>query len=312
MPSALPIELACFLLGLLLGSFLNVCISRLPHGESVVTPRSRCGQCLATIRWYDNIPLLSWFLLARRCRDCKRAIPWRYPLVELSTGLWFAISAAVLRHSLFGPAPLPLGDGYLRLILDNVGVALLGFGLIGLMVMDWQTHILPDSFTLTGALVGFLLICAQAALLGPGEGDIHLTPRNNYRMSSPGSFAAKGDVFLTGSEALVFGRLAAILGAACVLLLIRATYKALRGRDGMGLGDAKLLAMIAGFLGFSDAMISFFLGMIACAAYAVYLLARGRATALTKLPLGSFLAAGGLVTALVGHDIFTWYLGLLR
>ena len=147
--------------------------------------------------------------------------------------------------------------------------------------------------------------------LNSGEDDVHFTPRSAMRLSSPGSFAAKGDVFLTGPEALVMGRLLAILGAAGVLLLIRATYKALRGRDGMGLGDAKLLAMIAGFLGFGDAMLSFFLGMIACAIYAVYLLARGRATAMTKLPLGSFLAAGGLLTALVGEALLTWYKGLL-
>ena len=109
----------------------------------------------------------------------------------------------------------------------------------------------------------------------------------------------------------MLGRLTAILGAAGVLLLIRATYKALRGREGMGLGDAKLLAMIAAFLGFGDAMLSFFLGMIACASYAVYLLARHRATAATRLPLGSFLAAAGLVTALLGEAVLAWYKGLL-
>ena len=311
MPSAFLLELAAFLLGLLLGSFLNVCIARLPYGRSVVQPRSHCPHCLQTIAWYDNIPLLSWVLLARKCRQCKAAIPWRYPLVELATGCWFAISAAVLLHTLSAGAPASTSDQSIRLILDGIGVMLLGFGLIGLIVMDWQTHTLPDAFTLTGAAVGFFLVCIQALFLGTGEGDIHLSPRNGLRMSSPGSFAARGDVFLTGTEALVMGRLAAILAAAGVLLLIRAIYKALRGREGMGLGDAKLLAMIAGFLGFGDAMLSFFFGMIACSAYALYLLARGRATAMTRLPLGSFLAAGGLVTALLGEAVLTWYKGLL-
>ena len=311
MGSALLLELAALLLGLLFGSFLNVCIARLPHGKSIATPRSHCASCLETIRWYDNIPLLSWLLLAAKCRHCKNAIPWRYPLVELGTGLWFAVSTGILLHTLGTGTPAPSSDQEIRLVLDGIGVLLLGFGLIGLMVMDWQTHTLPDSFTLTGAAVGFFLVCIQAIFLGPGEGDIHLSPRNSLRMSSPGSFAAKGDVFLTGPEALVMGRLAAILAAACVLLLIRGIYKALRGREGMGLGDAKLLAMIAGFLGFGDAMLSFFLGMIACATYAVYLLARGKATTTTKLPLGSFLAAGGLVTALLGEAVLTWYKGLL-
>ncbi len=311
MTSALPLELAVFFLGLLFGSFLNVCISRLPHGKSISTPRSHCPNCLQTIRWYDNVPLLSWILLARKCRHCKATIPWRYPLVELGTGLWFAVSAALIHHDLLMAPVANQGSVAVHAVLEGIGVSVLGFLLIGLMVMDWQTQILPDSFTLTGTALGFLLACVQAALLAPGEGDIHLSPRHNLRMSSPGSFAAKGDVFLTGAEAIVFGRLAAILAAAGVLLLIRGVYKALRGREGMGLGDAKLLAMIAAFLGFWDSMLSFFVGMIACAAYAVYLLARRKADATTKLPLGSFLAAGGLVTALVGEALLTWYKGLL-
>src|ERR1700722_11114529 len=84
---------SAFLFGLLMGSFLNVCISRLPKHESVVKPRSRCPECGATIRWYDNVPILSWVFLRARCRECKAAISWRYPLVELLTGIWFAAIA---------------------------------------------------------------------------------------------------------------------------------------------------------------------------------------------------------------------------
>src|SRR5579875_2294241 len=86
-------EGAGFLLGLLFGSFLNVCISRLPEHRSIVKPRSHCPWCLAPIRWYDNVPLLSWLLLAAKCRSCKASIPWQYPAVELATGLWFALCA---------------------------------------------------------------------------------------------------------------------------------------------------------------------------------------------------------------------------
>src|SRR5579875_296614 len=93
MPSALPFELAAFLFGLLLGSFLNVCISRIPARESVVQPRSRCPHCGHAIAWYDNIPLLSWLLLRARCRHCHAPISWRYPAVELAVGLWFAWTA---------------------------------------------------------------------------------------------------------------------------------------------------------------------------------------------------------------------------
>ncbi len=310
MPSAFPLELAAFFLGLLLGSFLNVCIARLPQGESIVSPRSRCGSCRQPIAAWDNIPLLSWLLLRAKCRDCHTSISWRYPAVELSTALWFTVTAGLLLHALGLPSTATQ-PGAASLVLSAIAIAALGFLLIGLAVMDWQTHTLPDGFTLSGIAVGLVLAFIQAALLPMGQGDIHFTPRNSMRLSSPGSFVARGDVFLTGTEALVLGRVAAVLAAGGMLLLIRAVYKALRHRDGMGLGDAKLLAMIAAFLGFGDAMLSFFVGMIACAAYAVLLLARGRATATTRLPLGSFLAAGGLATALLGEAVLAWYKGLL-
>ncbi len=310
MPFAWPIEFAASLLGLLLGSFLNVCIARLPRGESIVAPRSRCPQCREPIAAYDNIPLLSWLLLRAKCRRCGASISWRYPAIELCTALWFTLAAAVLVHALLAPS-VAVGPGIASVVLTAVSVAALGFLLLGLAVMDWQTHTLPDSFTFSGIALGLSLAFAQAALLPMGQGDIHFTPRSSLRLNSPGSFVSRGDVFLTGTEALVMGRVVAVLAAGGTLLLIRALYKALRHRDGMGLGDAKLLAMIAAFLGFGDAMLSFFLGMIACAAYAVYLLARGRATATTRLPLGSFLAAGGLLTAMLGEAILTWYKGLL-
>ncbi len=311
MSSAVLFELAVFGFGLLLGSFLNVCIFRIPRGESVLRPRSHCPGCNTTLRWYDNIPLLSWCLLRARCRNCQALISWRYPAVELTTALWFLLSFLVTRHAIATDIVAGSPVDTTKVLLDGVGVALLGFGLIGLMVIDWQTHTLPDVFTFSGMGLGFLITCVQAMFLSTGEGDIHLRPRSNLRLASPGSFAARGDVFFTGPEATVLGRLVSILAAAGLLLLIRAVYKSLRGREGMGLGDAKLLGMIAAFLGFGDAFVTFFLGMIACAAYAMYLLLRGRATAATKLPLGSFLCGAGLLNALVGEALITWYRGLL-
>jgi leader peptidase (prepilin peptidase)/N-methyltransferase len=189
--------------------------------------------------------------------------------------------------------------------------SILGFLLIGLIVMDWQTHTLPDAFTLTGGLIGFVLVFVQAAFLAPGEGDIHFDPRRNLRLSSPGSFVAKGDVFMTGPEHLVLGRLLAILCAAGLLLFIRWAYKQLRGREGLGIGDAKLLGMIAAFLGFWPAMLALFVGVVMCSVYALAQLTRRKATAATRLPLGSFLSIGGLVAALVGAPLIAWYSSLL-
>jgi leader peptidase (prepilin peptidase) / N-methyltransferase len=304
-------ELCGFLLGLLFGSFLNVCISRLPAHQSIVHPRSRCPHCAHTIRWYDNIPLLSWLLLRARCRDCKARISWRYPAVELFTGLWMMSAAGRLydvRYNL-------VIDGWVLVPEETVKViafAILGFLLIGLMVMDWQTQRLPDAFTLTGIAIGFLLTCVQAFFLAPGQGDVKIDTTHQLRMSSPGSFASQGNVFMTGPEALIWGRILAICGAALLLFTISAIYKALRKRDGMGMGDVKLLAMIAAFLGFGEALLTLFIGVILAAIYGIILLARGRASAATRLPLGSFLCLAGLYVAWRGEVFVNWYANLLR
>jgi len=306
-------ELAAFLLGLLLGSFLNVCISRMPAHKSISKPRSHCPQCGATIRWYDNVPLLSWVLLAAKCRSCKGRIPWRYPAVELAVGIWFAQEGAVWWHFVIAKSfHFELSASYITdITVTTMGSAILGFLLIGLIVMDWQTQTLPDAFTLTGGLIGFVLVFVQAAFLAPGEGDIHFDPRANLRMSSPGSFVAKGDVFMTGPEHLVLGRLLAILCAAGLLLFIRWAYKQLRGREGLGMGDAKLLGMIASFLGFWPAMLALFVGVVLCSVYALTLLARRKATAATRVPLGTFISIGGLFAALAGASLIAWYQSLL-
>jgi leader peptidase (prepilin peptidase)/N-methyltransferase len=306
-----------FGVGLLFGSFLNVCISRLPEHESVVKPRSRCPSCQHPIRWYDNIPLLSWVLLRAKCRDCGGRISWRYAAVELAVGFWFALvfwHFVQMTPTYFPDRAVRFYHAYapVHAWFTCLPILVLGFLLIGLIVMDWQTHRLPDSFTLTGIGIGFVLTCVQAWFLAPGEGDIVLNTAHQLRMSSPGSFQAHGNVFMTGTEAMVLGRVAAILGAALILLVIRWTYKALRGHQGMGMGDVKLLAMIAAFLGFSGSLVAFAVGVLSACAYALLLLATRRATAQSKLPFGSFLGAGGLFAALFGQRIVNWYLGFWR
>lgn len=305
----LAFELPAFLLGLLFGSFLNVCISRLPEHRSVVKPRSHCPKCLAPIKWYDNVPLFSWVMLAAKCRNCKAAIPWRYPAVELATGLWFAFIAnrIVALELAGGPIDLDIKTPF---TLTFVAIGVLGFLLIGLLVMDWQTHTLPDAFTLTGTAIGFFVVCVQAIFLPSGMYDIHMNPKFSLRMSSPGSFASQGNVFLTGPEHLVYGRLLAICAAAAVPWLIRVLYRAVRGHEGLGLGDVKLMAMIAAFLGFAPAMLALFLGVILAAVYAVVLLARRRVTATSQIPLGTFLCIGGLMAALLAEPMLAWYRGL--
>ncbi len=131
--------LVVFLFGLIWGSFSNVFIHRLPKGESVVTPRSRCPQCSAQIAWYDNIPVLSWVFLRGKCRKCQAKIPFRYPLVELLTGAAFAL--------------IFLKYGYKWVTLEYL---LLAWGLIVVSFIDLDHMILPDVFTLPGIVIGLV------------------------------------------------------------------------------------------------------------------------------------------------------------
>jgi leader peptidase (prepilin peptidase)/N-methyltransferase len=238
--------------------------------------------------------------------------------VELAVGLWFlyaaklVLSAIHLDRAVNAAAALPLTGNHLTIyILDVAGIAILGFLLLGLMVMDWQTQVLPYAFTLWGILIGFLIVSIQAYFIGPNEDQV-LLPAQHIQLTSPGSVLDQGNIFLTGPEHLVFGRITAICAAGLMLLIVRWLYKALRHREGMGLGDAVLLAMIAAFLGFWPAMLALFLGVVLAAFYAIVLLARGKANGTTRLAFGSFLALGGLIAALHGNRLIDMYVSTFR
>jgi leader peptidase (prepilin peptidase) / N-methyltransferase len=297
------IETAAFLVGLLFGSFLNVCIVRLPRNESIVSPRSRCVACGRQLRWYDNIPILSYALLRGRCRDCGARISVQYPPVEFATGLWFVLS--------FWPVASTQGptvDALFSLLLHAIANCVLGFLLLGLLVIDWRHLVLPDELTLSGVFLGVLFACAEAIFLAPGEDDVVLQHAPNINSANAGR--STGNVFLTGPEHLVFGHVFAAIGAFLLLYAIRVVYRTVRKRDGMGLGDAKLLAMIAAFLGFAPGVLALFVGVLLATIYGVAQLVRGRAHGATKLPFGSFLAAGGLLAAAVGQRVVDAYLSL--
>src|SRR5438309_6043643 len=133
------LDVVTLLLGLAFGSFLNVCISRLPHHHSVITPRSSCPQCSHVIAWHDNIPVLSWVLLRANCRYCRGYISWRYPIVELATALLFVASRRHFQDPLLA-----------------VKFALLAFLCIGLAFTDLESRLLPDQLTLTGTAAGLI------------------------------------------------------------------------------------------------------------------------------------------------------------
>ncbi len=249
--------------GLILGSFLNVCIARLPAHESIVTPRSRCLACGAQIRALDNIPLASWVGLRGRCRACHASISIQYPLVELATAL------------LFIACLLQTGFSWQTLI-DATAC----FFLLGLAVMDAQTMLLPDSFTLTGLALAIILKVCQ-----------------------PGIYSRRRIALKTLEDTTI---------AAALLLLVLLIYWLIRRRQGMGLGDVKLLAMMAAFMGLPLALFSCFLGVLVAAAFAIALLALRKAQTSDSIPFGSFLATAGIFAIFAGKPVLTLYLKLFH
>ena len=265
-PAFIPVWLfvtAVLLAGLMFGSFLNVCIARLPAHQSIVTPSSHCLRCGTPIRARDNIPVLSWLWLHGRCRSCHAWISVQYPLVELATA---ALFLACVLHT--GPAWQTLVD------------AVACFLLLGLAVMDGQTMLLPDTFTITGIAVAFLL-----------------------KVFAPGIRFRARVALQTLEDAAI---------AAAMLLLVWALYRIVRRRDGLGLGDVKLMAMMAAFMGLPLALFAYFVGVLLAALFAAVLLARHKARLSDRIPFGSFLAGAGILAIFVGKPAIAWYLSFYR
>ena len=147
-PTALAVIAGVF--GLLVGSFLNVCISRWPAEQSVVKPRSKCPQCGNLIAWYDNIPIVSWVILGAKCRHCKLPIPVMYPLVELATGIVWGVAAW---H--YGPS------------VEMLRAALFFTIILGIAMTDAREYIIPDEFSVGGTVLGIGFAFAGGALAWP-------------------------------------------------------------------------------------------------------------------------------------------------
>jgi leader peptidase (prepilin peptidase)/N-methyltransferase len=282
------------LAGLAFGSFLNVCLTRWPQGESVVAPGSHCRSCNRALAWWENIPLGSWLALRGRCRTCHEWIGWRYPLVEFAVGAMWAI--AMWRFAGLGTA---FGNWNICRAPDLTGLVgqlLFYWLIIGLAALDAEHLWLPDWLTLPGIALGivFTLLRAYFGAHSPMRGTLE-----------PARVAV-----LHAALRVAFS----ILAAAGLVLLIRGVYWLIRRREGIGLGDAKLMAMLAAWLGFSRALLSFGLGVVmgACAALVLLALPPAREPEVhwsaAKLPLGTFLCVGGIVASLWGNQIIAAYL----
>ncbi len=253
--------------GLLIGSFLNVCVYRMPRDLSVVRPRSFCPSCEHPIAWYDNIPLVSYALLRARCRSCGARIPARYPIVEALTGVLFAY--LVFAHGATSGA---------------AKAGLFAALLVGLIFSDLEERILPDEFTLGGTFAGILL--ALWVPLDRGLISLFLPYSWNWRVVS-----------------LVEAAAGALLTSAMVWL-IGAVYQKLRKREGLGLGDVKMIAMFGAFLGLEGALLTLMIGSILGSVVGlIFIRIAGKDPATYELPFGSFLGVAALGVALVRFHV---------
>ena len=253
------------LFGLAFGSFLNVCLTRWPHGESVVHPSSHCRNCPHALAWWENIPLLSWLVLRGRCRSCHSPISWRYPLIEFSVAfLW----AALWLHT---SAPPPsAAQPTLWFVTTLLGYGLFAWLLVALATLDAEHFWLPDRLTYPAIALGILFNFLRSwAAVSPAQ------PFNLLDCLASSAIA--------------------ILAPAALILAISLAYWLVRRREGIGLGDAKLMAMLGVWLGIAPALETFAAAIFAAAITAILWIAFTRTRqnpgqwAQMPLPLGSFL-----------------------
>jgi leader peptidase (prepilin peptidase) / N-methyltransferase len=249
--------------GLIVGSYLNVVIYRLPLRLSTVLPRSRCPACGAPIRALDNLPVLSFLLLRGRCRSCGAGISWRYPTIELLTAL-----VLVGCYLAFG------------LTLQALMATVFGCLMIVLAMIDVDHMILPDRITWPGIALGFLFHTAIAVHL-------HLPWR---LLLEP-----------------LYG---ALLGGG-LPLAIYGIWWLIRREEGMGLGDAKMLALIGSFLGWKAMLVAFFFAVLSGSLVGLALMRGSGEGMRTRLPFGAFLALGGLIALFAAPAVIGFYLRFL-
>ncbi|MFO7982656.1 MAG: prepilin peptidase [Desulfuromonadales bacterium] len=262
-----------FVLGAVIGSFLNVCIGRIPAGESIIHPPSRCPHCGSSIRWYQNIPILSYLFLAGRCASCKARISVRYPSVEALNGVLFAY--VLWTFGMHWATPF-----YWVLVS----------ALVVITFIDLDHQIIPDVISLPGVIIGLSLsvICPilfeNPSYMGPlGE---HIPPL--WYESAIGILVGGGSLYL-----------------------VAWLYELLAKKEGMGGGDIKLLAMLGAFMGWRAIFPVIFIASLLGTVVGVPLMLLNKKDGGFPIPFGPFLAAASLIYLFQGHRLIGWYLNLL-
>ena len=249
--------ITAFIFGICIGSFLNVCIFRLPAGKSIVHPPSSCPGCNAAIRFYDNIPVLSWFILRGQCRNCHTPIAFRYVMVEILGGFM-----AVCVYLRFGPSVQ--GIIYFSFIA----------ALLVITFIDIDYHIIPDVISLPGILLGF----AASFFI----------PTLSWMDSLIGILAGGGSLY-----AVAWG------------------YERITGKEGMGGGDIKLLAMIGAFIGWQGVLLTIFVGSAIGTLVGLIDMRVKKKDMKMRIPFGPFLALGAIIHLFLGNELIAWYLNTL-
>lgn len=280
---------ALFVLGLIFGSFLNVCIYRIPRDESVVSPPSHCPECNASIRWRDNVPLIGWIVLRGRCRRCGKPISFRYPAVEFLLG------------ALFVGCYFSFGWQWLTLKF-----CVFSFLVLGLIFMDAETGLLPREFTYSGIVVGLIL-----SWIAPSDSGTTAFLLRAFGRGQPG-------VHTLG---LIDSFVAAFI-AAGFFYVVWALYFLVRKRHGLGFGDIALMAMCGAFLGLKLVILVIFLAPVAALIFVagMFLWEAFRPKQnedevgfmSREIPFGVFLGSGALAAVFVGEAVWRWYLGYLH
>ncbi len=282
------IYLFIFILGLCIGSFLNVCIWRLPRGQSLLRPASHCPNCQNPIKWYDNIPLLSYSLLKGKCRRCSSPISPRYPLVEALTGTLFLLS---LLH--YYPITFTLSSSLL-LLRDLLFISFL----IPIFFIDLENQIIPNPLSY-GIIITGLIINIFIHSLKIGTETIFYTnlfsPENGMHFYFPS--------FLSSLAGMAIG------GGLFLAVYFLGSF--FLKEESMGIGDIKLAAGIGVFLGWEGMLICFFLSFLLGAVIATTLLLTHLKKRRDKIPFAPFLVGAALISLFLGDKLLHLYLALL-
>ena len=263
------IEVAIFIFGAILGSFLNVCIVRLPLEKSVVRPRSHCVNCKKMIAWYDNIPFISYILLKGRCRHCKKDISLRYVLVELLTAVTFV---GLYRYY----------DGFTGLYFSYL---VMFSGFIVATFVDFEHRIIPDEISVGGMLAGLILSIFIPELHG-----LHARANSGFMIYAQSFWRSFLGVLIGGGSIYAMGRLGDVI------------FK----KESMGGGGVKLMAMVGAFMGWKLVLLTFFVAPFFGAIYGIVEKIRTKDSAIAY---GPFLVLGAIISLFYGEQLIQWIMG---